>query len=47
VSRSSPRLGGRGLGELWREVAGRDRRHVPIPAAERRPGALERALPPS
>jgi inner membrane protein len=39
VSRSSPRLGGRGMIDLWREVAGRDRRHVPIPAVEHRPGA--------
>lgn len=39
VSRSSPRLDGRGLVDLWREVAGRDPRHVPIPAVERRPGA--------
>jgi len=39
VSRSSPRLGGRGLIDLWREVAGRDQRHVPIPAVEHRPGA--------
>jgi inner membrane protein len=38
VSRSSPRLGGRGMADLWREVAGQDRRHVPIPAIERRPG---------
>jgi hypothetical protein len=40
VSRSSPRLEGRGLADLWREVAGRDRRHVPMSAVEHRPGAL-------
>ena len=38
VSQSSPRLGGRGMADLWREVAGQDRRHVPIPTIERRPG---------
>lgn len=35
VARSSPRLGGRGLAELWREVAGRDPRHAPLPAGSR------------
>ncbi|MGA8891940.1 MAG: metal-dependent hydrolase [Anaeromyxobacteraceae bacterium] len=38
VSRSSPRLGGRGMIDLWREVVGQDRRHVPLPAVEQRPG---------
>ncbi len=40
VGRSSPRFEGRGLADLWREVAGRDQRHVPIPAVAHRPGAL-------
>jgi hypothetical protein len=39
VSRSRPSIGGRGIADLWREVAGRDPRHVPIPAVEQRPGA--------
>jgi inner membrane protein len=32
VSRTRPRLGGRGLGDLWREVTGRDPRHRPLEA---------------
>ena len=40
VSRSGPRLGGRGLIDLWREVAGRDPRHVPVHPVEHRPGVL-------
>src|SRR5512139_1102306 len=31
VSRTRPSLGGRGMIDLWREVDGRDPRHVPIP----------------
>jgi hypothetical protein len=38
VRRSSPRLGERGMADLWREVASQDRRRVPIPTFERRPG---------
>jgi len=34
VSRTRPRLGGRGLGELWLEVTGRDPRHRPLGAVE-------------
>lgn len=33
-------VGGRGWIDLWREVAGQDRRHVPLPAIDRPlPGA--------
>jgi hypothetical protein len=28
------------MADLWREVAGQDRRHVPIPTIERRPGEV-------
>lgn len=39
VRRSRPRLSGRGLEALWREVAGRDPRHEPLPALDRARGA--------